>query len=154
MKSLNFSARFIELATEINSSMPEHVVDRVAALLNDRRLAVNGARVLIMGVAYKKDIGDMRESPALDVMNHLAEKGADLSFHDPYVAECEVGGHLYKGVPLTDEAVSKADVVVILTDHSEIDYAWVVEKARCVFDTRNATAALGQEEGQGKIIKL
>ena len=79
MKSLNFSARFIELATEINSSMPEHVVDRVSGLLNDRRLAVNGARVLIMGVAYKKDIGDMRESPALDVMNHLAQKGADLS---------------------------------------------------------------------------
>lgn len=154
MKSLNFSARFIELATEINSSMPEHVVDRVSSLLNDRRLAVNGARVLIMGVAYKKDVGDMRESPALDVMDHLARRGADLTFHDPFVAECEVGGHLYKGVPLTEEAVSKADVVVILTDHSEIDYAWVVEKSRCIFDTRNATSSLNLTDGQGKIIKL
>ena len=132
--------------------MPEHVVDRVADLLNGQRLAVNGARVLIMGVAYKRDIGDMRESPALDVMSHLAERGAELSFHDPYVAECEVGEHRFKGVDLTDEVIQEADIIVILTDHSEVDYAGLVAKGRCIFDTRNATQRL--EGHYANVVKL
>jgi UDP-N-acetyl-D-glucosamine dehydrogenase len=139
MKSLNFPARFIELATEINNQMPEHVADRVADLLNDDRLAVNGARVLILGVAYKKDVGDMRESPALDVIGLLARKSAQISFHDPHVRECEVDGTVYKNVDLDDETLAGADLVVILTDHSEVDYARVMEKANRIFDTRNAT---------------
>ncbi len=152
MKSLNFPARFIELATEINNQMPEHVADRVADLLNDDRLAVNGARVLILGVAYKKDVGDMRESPALDVIGLLARKGAQVSFHDPHVRECEVDGTVYKNVDLDDETLAGADLAVILTDHSEVDYARVMEKANRIFDTRNATR--GVTAHREKLTKL
>ncbi|MEE2675122.1 MAG: nucleotide sugar dehydrogenase [Myxococcota bacterium] len=152
MKSLNFPARFIDLATDINSHMPEHVADRIADLLNGDRLAVNGANVLILGVAYKKDVGDLRESPALDVIKLLAEKGASLSFHDPHVRECNVEGTTYKNVDLSDEVLAAADLVVILTDHSAIDYERVVARANRVFDTRNATAAV--EANREKITKL
>jgi len=152
MKSLNFSARFIELATEINSRMPEHVVDRVTELLNEDRLAVNGAAILVMGVAYKKDVGDMRESPAIDVIGMLARKGGQVRYHDPFVPECEIDGVRYKCSDLTDELVTGSDIVVILTDHSRIDYADLVEKARHVFDTRNATHAIRGHGG--KITKL
>ena len=152
MKSLNFPARFIDLATDINSHMPEHVADRIADLLNGDRLAVNGAKILILGVAYKKDVGDLRESPALDVIKLLAEKGASLSFHDPHVRECNVEGTTYKNVDLSDEVLASADIVVILTDHGAIDYERVVARANRVFDTRNATAAVaGNRE---KITKL
>ncbi len=152
MKSLNFPARFIDLATDINSHMPEHVADRVADLLNEDRLAVNGANVLILGVAYKKDVGDMRESPALDVIKLLAEKGATISFHDPHVRECNVEGTTYKNVDLTDEVLGAADLAVILTDHSAIDYERVVARAGRIFDTRNATAAV--ETNRERITKL
>jgi len=152
MKSLNFSARFIDLATEINSRMPEHVADRVTELLNEDRLAVNGAAILVIGVAYKKDVGDMRESPAIDVIGTLARKGGEIRYHDPYVRECEIDGVRYKGVDLTDEAIAAADLVVILTDHSNIDYVNLVEKAARIFDTRNATKGI---RGHGeKITKL
>ena len=152
MKSLNFPARFIDLATDINSHMPEHVADRIADLLNADRLAVNGANVLILGVAYKKDVGDMRESPALDVIKLLAEKGANLSFHDPHVRECNVEGTPYKNVDLSDEVLASADIVVILTDHGAVDYERVVAHANRVFDTRNATAAV--TVSREKITKL
>jgi UDP-N-acetyl-D-glucosamine dehydrogenase len=142
MKSLNFSARFIDLATEINSRMPEHVVDRIADLLNEDRLAVNGARVLVLGVAYKRDVGDMRESPAIDVIGMLARKGASVRYHDPYVPECEIDGVRYKNTDLTDDALAASDIVVILTDHGAIDYRHVVERASRVYDTRNATASI------------
>jgi len=152
MKSLNFSARFIELATEINSGMPAHVVDRVTELLNDAKLAVNGARLLIIGVAYKRDVGDMRESPAIDVVSLLARKGAEISYHDPFVPECEIDGKLYKGSELNDEVLAETDLALILTDHSAVDYEWLAEKAPRIFDTRNATGSLaGHEE---KITKL
>jgi UDP-N-acetyl-D-glucosamine dehydrogenase len=152
MKSLNFSARFIDLATDINGRMPEHVADRVADLLNEDRLAVNGANVLILGVAYKKDVGDMRESPALDVIKLLAEKGAAITFHDPHVRECTVEGVTYKNTDLSDEALAGADLVVILTDHSSIDYEALVARTHRVFDTRNATAAVSAN--REKITKL
>ncbi|MDE0884378.1 MAG: nucleotide sugar dehydrogenase [Myxococcota bacterium] len=152
MKSLNFSARFIELATEINSSMPAHVADRVADLLNDAQRAVNGARVLVLGVAYKSDVNDLRESPALDVISILAGKGAQVSYHDPFVAECEIEGTLYKGVELSDQALAESDLVVILTDHSGVDYGRVIDRANRVFDTRNATA--GVPDPAGKVVKL
>jgi UDP-N-acetyl-D-glucosamine dehydrogenase len=152
MKSLNFSARFIDLATDINGHMPEHVADRVGELLNVDRLAVNGANVLILGVAYKKDVGDMRESPALDVIKLLAEKGAAISFHDPHVRECTVEGTVYKNTDLSDEAITAADLVVILTDHTAIDYEGLVARSRRVFDTRNATAAV--TENRDKITRL
>jgi len=152
MKSLNFSARFIELATEINSAMPEHVADRIAELLNDQRKSVNGAQILILGVAYKRDVGDMRESPALDVVMQLAGRGAEIRYHDPHVSEFEVDGRDYKGIELTDAALAEADLVVILTDHSEVDYDRVARLARRVFDTRNATRDVAS--GRDKIAKL
>ena len=152
MKSLNFSARFIELATEINGGMPAHVVERVSDLLNEAELAVNGASILILGVAYKRDIGDMRESPAIDVVTLLARKGARISYHDPFVAECEIDGKRYKGSDLTDDLLAESDLVLILTDHGGVDYAHVAEVAARVFDTRNATRGLGDQGG--KIVKL
>ena len=152
MKSLNFSARFIELATEINSSMPAHVADRVSDLLNDSQLAVNGAKVLIVGVAYKRDISDLRESPAIDVISLLVKKGAKVTYHDPFVAECQIDEIRYKGSELGDEVLAESDLVVILTDHTGIDYGRLVEGASRVFDTRNATRGL--EDPEGKITRL
>jgi UDP-N-acetyl-D-glucosamine dehydrogenase len=152
MKSLNFPARFIELATEINSSMPEHVVKKVADILNEDRLAVNGSRVLVLGVAYKPDVSDMRESPALDVIRLLHEKGAQVVYHDPHVAEIDVEGTTLKSVELNDEELRLADLVVIVTHHSALDYARVVARAQRVFDTRNATRDVTQ--GREKIRKL
>jgi len=152
MKSLNFPARFIELATEINGQMPAHVVERVAALLNEDRIAVNGARVLLLGVAYKADVGDMRESPAIDILRTLAERGAEISYHDPHVAELVVDGTSYKSSDLSDDLLQGADVAVILTDHDEVDYARVVARAARVFDTRNSTRRV--TEGAEKVRKL
>ena len=152
MKSLGFNARFIELATDINSGMPEHVVDKVTELLNQERLAVNGARVLLLGVAYKPDVADLRESPALDIMQLLLDKGADLRFHDPHVPEVGLDGRSLKGVELTDEELAAADLVVIVTDHSAVDFDRVVDRAQRIFDTRNATR--GVRDGREKIHKL
>jgi UDP-N-acetyl-D-glucosamine dehydrogenase len=152
MKSLNFPARFIELATEINGSMPHHVVDKVAAILNEGRLAVNGARILLLGVAYKPDVSDVRESPALDVIRLLAERGGEVGYHDPHVPELAVEGRSYKSVDLSDERLAASDLVVVITDHSAIDYARVVALAPRVFDTRNATR--GVSAGREKIEKL
>jgi UDP-N-acetyl-D-glucosamine dehydrogenase len=139
MKSLNFPARFIELATEVNSGMPDYVVDRIAELLNEDRLAVNGAQILVLGVAYKSSVDDMRESPALDVIASLRGRGGEIRYHDPYVAECEIAGERMKSVDLTDEVLRSADLVVILTDHPGVDYDRVVRVGPRVFDTRNAT---------------
>jgi len=153
MKSLDFPARFIDLATEINGRMPDHIVTRATALLNEDRLAVNGARVLVLGVAYKRDVGDMRESPAIDVIAKLAEKGARIRYHDPYVAEVEIDGVVYKNDELGDELLAESDLVVILTDHRSVDYPGVVEKARRIFDTRNATRGL-EAMGGARLSKL
>ncbi|MAG30449.1 MAG: UDP-N-acetyl-D-glucosamine dehydrogenase [Deltaproteobacteria bacterium] len=152
MKSLNFPARFIELATEVNSGMPDHVVDRIAEMLNEDRLAVNGARILILGIAYKPGVDDMRESPALDVIAGLCGRGGDIRYHDPFVAECEIAGEPMKSVDLTDEELKTSDLVVILTDHPNVDYGRVVRVGPRVFDTRNAT--VGVENDREKITKL
>jgi UDP-N-acetyl-D-glucosamine dehydrogenase len=152
MKALNFTARFIELATDVNGHMPEHVVTTIGDLLNEERTAVNGARVLLLGVAYKADVSDMRESPALDVLRLLDAKGADLRYHDPFVPELALEGRNWKSVELTDAELGAADLVVILTDHSGIDWQRVVAGAQRVYDTRNATR--GVREGREKIKKL
>ena len=139
MKSLNFPARFIELATEINGHMPEHVADRVTDLLNEDRLAVNGARILVLGVAYKANVSDMRESPALDVIRLLAAKGAEVCYHDPHVREIAARGHeLQERRPQRRRALALATSSSIITDHADVDYARVVAKAHRIFDTRNA----------------
>ncbi len=152
MKALNFTARFIELATDVNGHMPEYVVEKITALLNEERQAVNGAKLLMLGVAYKADVSDVRESPALDIVKLLLEKGAEVRYHDPHVPEMRLDGHSLKSVDLTDEELSGADLVAILTDHSSIDYARVVRCAHRVYDTRNATRNV--KEGSERVRKL
>jgi UDP-N-acetyl-D-glucosamine dehydrogenase len=156
-----FEARFISLAEEVNSRMPEHVVYLAAEGLNRHRKAVNGSRVLVLGVAYKKDIDDMRESPALAIIEQLAQKGADVVYHDPFVPEMSLDGEHGAGtgermssVELTDAEVERADCVVIVTNHSGIDYGRILRLARLVVDTRNVSAGLRNEENGGKIICL
>ena len=142
MRTLNYKTRFIDLASEINSEMPEYVVRKVARSLNDDRKSVRGSRVLILGVAYKKDIDDMRESPALDVMRLLEERGADVTFHDPWVPRFRENGHVFEGVGLTPALLEATDAVVIVTDHSNVDYQMVLDHATLVVDARNATSRL------------
>jgi UDP-N-acetyl-D-glucosamine dehydrogenase len=144
MRTLNYKTRFIDLASEINSEMPALVVERVARALNDSRKPVKGSRVLVLGVAYKKDIDDMRESPALDVIRLLEERGASVLYHDPYVPSFREDGHERVSVEFNDDELSRADAVVIITDHSVIDYQKVVDSAALVVDTRNATAGLSR----------
>jgi UDP-N-acetyl-D-glucosamine dehydrogenase len=153
LKTLNYSARFIELAAEVNGNMPLVVVRRIAELLNDRKLSVKGASILVLGVAYKKDTGDVRESPALDVIRLLEERGAKIGFSDPFNPTLRVdGGKVYKRTPLTPANLKKADLVVIATDHSDVDFGSVVRHAKLVLDTRNATGKLGA--ARSKVHKL
>jgi len=142
MRTLNYKTRFIDLASEINSEMPALVVERVAQALNAERKPVNGSRVLVLGVAYKKDIDDMRESPALDVIRMLEEQSAIVVYHDPHVPVFREDGHERRSVELSDDELRSADAVVIVTDHSSVDYQRVVDLSRVVVDTRNATAGL------------
>jgi UDP-N-acetyl-D-glucosamine dehydrogenase len=140
LKSLNYYARFIELAGDINSRMPEYVVDRIISMLNRRfARALNKATVLVLGVAYKGDIKDTRESPALDVIKLLEDKGAKIYYNDPYVPEIDWNHSRHTSRKLTKSLLRKADLTVILTNHSSYDYQWIVDNAKAVFDTRNAT---------------
>jgi UDP-N-acetyl-D-glucosamine dehydrogenase len=138
MRSLNYKTRFIEVAGEVNSEMPIFWVRKVADRLNDQGRAVRGSKVLIIGVAYKKDIDDIRESPALDVLRLLHQQGAVVSYHDPYIAKVDEDGEQLQSVPLTEALVRESDCVVIVTDHSKLDYAMIRRAAPCVVDTRNA----------------
>ncbi len=132
--------------------MPEYVVEKVTALLNEERLSVNGARLLLLGAAYKADVSDMRESPALDIVRLLRERGGEVRYHDPFVPELHMDGYSLKSVDLTDEELSGADLVVIVTDHTTVDYARVVRLAHRVYDTRNATRNV--TEGRERVRKL
>ena len=142
MRTLAFKTRMIELASEINSEMPQFVVQKVADCLNDHGKAVKGSRVLVLGVAYKKDIDDLRESPAMDVIRLLQEKGAEVAYHDPFCPTIKDDGHTpihnlpLHSVALTDGELADSDAVVVVTDHSAVDYARVAEKAKLVVDTR------------------
>lgn len=141
-REYDFSTRFIELAGEINLRMPYFVLDKIGRALNTRERSIKGSRVLILGIAYKKDINDERESPALKVFELLEEAGALVSYHDPYVAR--VKPHTFfsreiRSIPLTAEMLNHQDCVVITTDHSNVDYEWVVDHSRLVVDARNAT---------------
>ena len=137
MRGLNYKTRFIEVAAEVNSEMPAFWVRKVAERLNQDSKPVRGSRILVMGVAYKKDIDDLRESPALDVIRLLLAQGADLSYHDPYVPEFSEDGRILRSVPLTPEAVRSADCVVVVTDHSGVDYRMLCHEARAIVDTRH-----------------
>jgi UDP-N-acetyl-D-glucosamine dehydrogenase len=152
MRTLNYKTRFIELASEINAEMPLFVVGKVREALNASKKAVNGSRVLLLGVAYKRDIDDVRESPALDVLKLLQEDGAEVHYHDPYVPTIQVdeGGATMSSVPLTDEALAEADCVVVLTDHTAFDYGDIVERSRALVDARNATAGADGKRPGGR----
>ncbi|MSP60533.1 MAG: nucleotide sugar dehydrogenase [Myxococcales bacterium] len=153
LKTLKYEARFIELADDINTHMPHVVVELVADALNADRKSVNGSRVLILGVAYKRDIEDVRESPALDVIELLQGKGAEVSYHDPYAATLRIGEHVLHSKPIDGNGLEGYDAVVIVTDHSSVDYGKVVREARLVIDTRNATRKV-RGEARGRVIGL
>jgi UDP-N-acetyl-D-glucosamine dehydrogenase len=142
-KEWDFRTRFIELAGEINISMPYHVLASVVSALNQRKKALNGARVLVLGVAYKKDIDDLRESPALTIIELLQKEGAEVSYHDPYFPRIGKGRKYdlqMTCAPL--ENLGQYDCVLIVTDHSDFDYARIVQESQLVVDTRNATRGL------------
>ena len=133
-----FECRFIELAGHVNSSMPQYVVERVADALNTARKPINGSRIHIVGVAYKRDVNDMRESPALDVIELLSKRGAQITYSDPFVPELRHGGHIMKAVDLDKAIAAKPDCAVICTDHSDFDYDALIESGTLIVDTRNA----------------
>ena len=140
MKTLDYKTRLVELASEINAEMPQYVAEKGAGMLNDRGKPVRGSRVVIIGVAYKRDTDDTRESPALDIIQLFAAKGAEVQYHDPLVPTLRQEGQNLSSVPLDSELIASADLVIIVTDHSDIDYA-VIRAATCpVLDTRNVLA--------------
>lgn len=141
-KSFNFTTRFIELADEVNRRMPEYVVNLIAEVLNDHGKPLRGSRILLLGVTYKKDVADTRESPALEVMELLERRGARLWYHDPFVPELLNQGRLLRSVELTEPLFDQIDCCVILADHSQYDWRWIVEHAPLVVDTRNATKGI------------
>src|SRR5437867_3574694 len=154
-KEYDFSTRFIQLAGEVNTSIPYYVVDRVGAALNDHAKSVRGSKILILGVAYKRDVDDVRESPALEIMELLQHKGAILSYHDPYISQLHKMraydfSHM-RSVELTEQTLGQVDVVLIATDHSSFDYQWIVDHAPLVLDTRNATRTITR--GREKIYR-
>ncbi|HYN85339.1 MAG TPA: nucleotide sugar dehydrogenase [Pyrinomonadaceae bacterium] len=156
-----FDSRFIGLAEEVNSRMPEHVVTLVTDGLNDERKALNGARVLLLGVAYKKDVNDVRESPALSIIDRLRAKGADVRYHDPFIPEVRFddshsdgSGEPLQSVALTEDELRASDCVVIVTDHSDIDYPRVCELSRLIVDTRNALKSDLRRASCARIIRL
>jgi UDP-N-acetyl-D-glucosamine dehydrogenase len=156
-----FDSRFIGLAEEVNSRMPEHVVQLVADGLNDEMKALKGARVLLLGVAYKKDIDDVRESPALSIIDRLRAKGAQVRYHDPFVAEVrfddahtEGSGEPLRSVALTDDELTATDCVVIVTDHSQVDYRRVCELTKLIVDTRNALNSDLRKASCARIVRL
>ena len=143
LKSLKYNARMIDLASEINTNMPRYVVQRIQDLLNEGGKALRGSRLLVLGVAYKPDVSDLRESPALDVIGLLRSKGATVEYYDPYVASLEHEGWELTSVPDLMAAARAADCVVVVTDHTAIDYAALARQAVLIFDSRNALAAAG-----------
>lgn len=151
-REYDFSTRFIELAGEINTSMPYYVVAKVVRVLNGTGKALKGSRILILGMAYKKDVDDQRESPSLRIIQILSEQGAGISYNDPHVPVCR--GHRHypdidmRSVELTEETLDNADMVLLLTDHSAYDYAFIERHARRILDTRNAFGRNGIESGK------
>ncbi|MDP3991323.1 MAG: nucleotide sugar dehydrogenase [Candidatus Colwellbacteria bacterium] len=136
-KEYGFFARFIELAGEINELMPHHVVTKVIWALNCIKKSLRGSKILVLGVAYKKDIDDARESPAIPIIKDLLRKGADVSYHDPFVPQIKIGNHQFKSAPLSKPLLKNADCILILTDHSTLDYSTVTKSAKLIVDTRH-----------------
>jgi len=143
LKSVKYNARFIELASEINTNMPRYVVSRVQDLLNTVGRSIRGAKLLVLGVAYKPDVSDTRESPALDVIGLLEEKGAEVEYYDPYVDEVDGDDWSKKSVPDLKKSLKAADCAVLITDHAEFDYSMIADTAPLIFDSRNAFRSRG-----------
>ena len=152
MRGLNYEARFVDLADKVNAEMPRHVVMKVMDGLNDDGKALMGARVLVLGVAYKSDIDDVRESPALLIIEQLRKKGADVVYNDPHIPDLsgEIEGDL-RSVALNEEELARTDCVVVVTAHSAYDWGWIAEYANLVVDTRNALVGSG---GKARVIGL
>jgi UDP-N-acetyl-D-glucosamine dehydrogenase len=150
-REFNYHTRLIELAGEINNAMPEIVVDRTMHILNGESKALRGSKIVVLGVAYKKDIDDMRESPVLPILSKLKAEGADFTVVDPFVPKFRLDGETVETEQLTEELVKSADLVLITTDHTDVDYNLVAKHAKAVFDTRNAMKAYDKPE---KYIKL
>ncbi|MDQ2872291.1 MAG: UDP-N-acetyl-D-glucosamine dehydrogenase, partial [Candidatus Eremiobacteraeota bacterium] len=152
-REFDMNVRFIELAGEINWTMPYFVREKVMRALNEQNRSIKGSNILVLGVAYKRDIEDWRESPALKVMDLLAKDGARIDYHDPHVPSF-TGEHdrMWHSLPLAKEQLERADAVLILTDHSSIDYAKVCDHAKLVIDTRNATKDC--REGRDNVVML
>ena len=150
-RTYGFETRFIELAEKINSSMPHYVVDRIIDGLNSQKKPLKGSKILIVGVTYKKDISDIRESPAFAIINSLIEKKAKIQYHDPLVPSLTIDGLSLNSIDLTKESISSSDCIVIVTDHTVLDYKLIAENANLVLDTRNVLNAF---KGNTKIIKL
>lgn len=161
-----FEAKFIGLAEEVNSRMPQHVINLITEGLNRHRKAVNGARLLVLGVAYKRDIDDVRESPALSIIDKLMDLGADVTYHDPHVSTLRLDddhrptavssrvGPTLSSVALTDAVLDESDCVVVVTDHRSLDYERVLQRAKLIVDTRNITAGLLTPELAAKVVRL
>jgi UDP-N-acetyl-D-glucosamine dehydrogenase len=143
MRTLNYKTRFIELAGELNAAMPEYWIGKLADRLNDAGKSVRGSTVLVLGVAYKKDIDDIRESPALDVIRLLHQRGATVCYHDPFVSKVKEDGLELASVPLDAATLEKVDCVIVVTDHSTVDYGLVAKHARAVVDTRHVLPRAG-----------
>src|SRR5882757_4160781 len=151
-REYDFATRFIELAGEVNTAMPYHVVDSVASAMNDRQKAVKGSRILILGVAYKKDVDDLRESPSLKIIELLTARGAKVDYNDPYFAQIHKLRHYnfegMKSVPIDAKVLASYDCVLIATDHTSYDYPMVVESAQLIVDTRNATRRIARHRNK------
>ncbi|NPV85270.1 MAG: nucleotide sugar dehydrogenase [Anaerolineae bacterium] len=152
LRALNYTAKFIELASEINTNMPRFVVGKTQDALNDRQKPVNGSKILVLGAAYKPDIDDLRESPALDVIGLLMRKGANVSYHDPYIAQISHEGWQMQSVSNLEAAVRQADCVIIVTNHKVYDYPAILKSAQLIIDTRNALGEMGR--GNPKVVRL
>lgn len=148
LKTLDYKARFIELASEINTEMPVYVLDLVADALNDHAKPLRGSRALVLGVTYKRDVEDVRESPAIDIINLLRSKGAHVDYHDPYALTLQVAEDEapLQTITLTEEALKSYDVAVITTDHTSYNWPWIASCARLLVDTRNATRDVVKRE--------
>jgi UDP-N-acetyl-D-glucosamine dehydrogenase len=151
LKTLNYNARFIELAGEVNSHMPDHVAELAALALNAARRSVNGSRVLVLGVAYKRNVSDYRESPALDIMELLRKQGADVAYSDPHVPELRLDGHGMTSVACDERQLASADLVIVVTDHAAFDPKLIAGSSKLVLDTRNLLKGLS---GPARIVRL
>lgn len=142
LRTLNYKTRFIEVASEINGQMPRYVVERITTAMNEAGKCLNGSRILIAGVTYKRDVADLRESPALDIIELLHQRKARISYADPYVPVLRLAETTLEAVPLDEEQLRNADCVVIVADHRAFDYAAIAATASLIVDTRNATAGM------------